>query len=202
MNTTTPAMRMLSHALAGPIYLAPLQLSDISRMTRLQSVVLESLQADEKSFVVRQTRRRFKAVLRRPHFSLGVFAPSGRLVGQAVLAVCSEAQFGVHLTDSPAARLLAGSHRDFCVIHSVLVDPEYRRQGVMTSLLRTHEAYAQALDIQVILTEIVASNSRSVKGFAHRGFQKAGTAVDPTDNTPLIYLQKRLQIGTNPIGNP
>jgi len=124
----------------------------------------------------RISRRSFRHLLTKGHADCRVAEAAGRLVGYALV---------LYSRGTGLARL-----------YSIAVDPDARRLGVGTALLRAAEAAAQAAGAVELRLEVRPDNAGAIASYRAAGFRPFGSFADYyEDHADALRMAKRLAGG-------
>ncbi len=169
------------------LVLKKLDITDLKSLIDLQDKIIAGFKPDEQHFILHRTANDFlKALESDSTYVFGLF-DGERLVSQSILSLPKD---GEERELSEFAGELKNS--ELAIYKAVLVDPEYRGNGLMKRMLRIREDTAIMNGRHTAITQIAADNPASWVNAIQYGMQITKVGYDPEDNAEVIYLQKRL----------
>lgn len=167
--------------------LKKLDITDLKSLIDLQDKIIAGFKPDEQHFILHRTANDFlKALESDSTYVFGLF-DGERLVSQSILSLPKNGE-------TRELSEFAGEFKnsELAIYKAVLVDPEYRGNGLMKRMLRIREDTAIMNGRHTAITQIAADNPASWVNAIQYGMQITKVGYDPEDNAEVIYLQKRL----------
>jgi hypothetical protein len=153
--------------------------NDIPAFLNLQWKVWHALNQDEKHHLKLRTAEDLAEHLDAGMILLGVKAPNGDLIAQALLTNPM----------NPAAKNLEGypfwgKQEDMLVVQSVASV----QKGMAQKILRYAKMIAEQLEKNILLAKVADSNDKSQSSFLNAAFTKAGTGFDQVKGYPVTFF--------------
>ncbi len=167
--------------------LRKLDINDLDNLIALQNKIISGFHPDEQHFILHRTREDFaKALHSATAHVFGLF-DGNKLVSQSILSLPADDQ----KRELPE---YASNYKnsEIAVFKAVLVDKDYRGQGLMKRMLKTREEVARFHGRKIAITQIAADNPASWVNALQYGMQITKVGYDPEDGAKVIYLQKTL----------
>ncbi len=161
--------------------------TDLRSLLDLQDKIISGLKPDEQHFILHRTIDDFSNALKSNHMYVFGLYDGERLISQSILSLPGD-------NDTRELSEFAQEYKnsELAVFKAVLVDPEYRGQGLMKQMLKIREQVAIEHGRKIAITQIAADNPASWVNALQYGMQITKVDFDPEDNAKVIYLQKRL----------
>ncbi|MDD4557076.1 MAG: hypothetical protein PHE89_07125 [Alphaproteobacteria bacterium] len=161
---------------------------NIHDVVALQETIVQNLHPDEQHFIIKKSEQDFMKTLKNDNnYVLGVY-DHDKLVAQSILSLPQNYQE----REMPEYE---GNHQneDIAIYKSILVNPHYRKHGLMKKMLETFETLDSVKQRKVALIQIAVDNPASWINAMKHGMHISKVAHDPEDDAMVIYLKKDLQ---------
>lgn len=159
---------------------------DLDNILALQNKIISNLSSEQKHFTINRSKEDFAKVLASQNMHMYGIYVGKTLVAQSILNFPqnNEArdmpEFGKEYQNS-----------DIAIYQAILVDPDYRGQGLMMRMLQVREDMAVMNGKKIAICKIAADNHFSWKNALKHGMQITKANIDKSGFEKL-YLQKRL----------
>ncbi|MDR1694052.1 MAG: GNAT family N-acetyltransferase [Lactobacillaceae bacterium] len=164
-----------------------LNINDLDSMVVLQKKINDNLAEDEKHFILPKSRQEFyKALKNDNYFIAGVF-DGEKLVAQSTLGLPKD-------NEKRDLSEFAGdySNSEIAIYKTIIVDPEYRKHGLMKHMLEYFETLDEVKERKLAIIQIAADNPASWINAMKHGMEITKVSEDPDDSAQVLYLQKSI----------
>ncbi len=187
-KTKTPILKTGPLPKQGGTYALVLQFQEnITDILALQDTVINSLTADEKSFVLPKSQAFFEQHLSQGNTILGVMH-NGQLIAQSIILNPTPENGKTGMVDMN----LAASPEKVTVLQGVLVHPEYRGNKLMTVMVDTWLSLAAEENRIHAIAEVTTDNYHSWSVFLKEGLSIHSIGVDATDGTEVYNMHAHI----------
>jgi len=168
------------------LQITKLGIKDLGNVLALQEKVIESLSQNEKYFTLKRSKEEFiKALDSDNMYMYGIYVGKS-LVAQAIL------NFPKDNEPRELPEFAQGyKNSDIAIYQAVVVDPNYRGQGLMMRMLQAREDMSIMCGKKIAICKIAKNNQTSWKNALKHGMQITQSGIDKSGHHKL-YLQKRL----------
>jgi len=162
--------------------------NNINEILELQQAVYNSLNEDEKGFLLPKSEQHILKHFADGNFVQG-YVENGKLIAQSFITIspCDFPQttheyLEEHNLDDKAVTLLQG----------LVVHPDYQGMGLSSKMIHNWVNWAAENGKHTAVSEVEITNYKSYGGFLHAGLELDSITIDPVDNAEIFHV----------VGNP
>ena len=158
---------------------------NINEILELQSIVYNSLNDNEKDFLLPKSKEKILAHFAKGNLVQG-YIEDGKLVAQSFITNPSLEYPETGMVDMQDQGSI---EEGITVLQGLIVHPDYQGQGLSSKMIHNWIKFSAQQGKQVALAEVEVTNYKSYGGFLHAGLEIDSIGIDQSDGCEVFNIK-------------